>query len=133
MKKIAAALMAVTLFAPMFSFADTMVPIQPTVSQLLTRVAALNAQISAQAGAPLACAALFSAPQVAIGQTVVLAWGSVGALAPGSDPNQSMWPQDGASVESFDKIGTWTYSFTFYGQSGNTIKCTASVRVVASS
>lgn len=120
------------LLVPVFSFADTFVPFQPTASQLLTRVAALDAQVAAQAGTPLACAALFNAPQVSIGQTAVLAWGSVGALAPGSVPTQSMWPQNGASIELFDKVGTWTFHFTFYGKSGGTVTCTASIRVVAS-
>jgi hypothetical protein len=133
MKKIATVLIALYFLVPAFALAAPSFPIGPTPAQLLTRVAALQAQeAQAQAGtSTVSCASLFSAPKVAVGQTVYVAWGSMGALAPGASSTQSMWPQAGASTLSFQKAGTWTYNFTFYGVQGGTATCTASIRVTS--
>lgn len=126
---------AFVTFMPAFAMADATVPfqspLQPTAQQLMTRVAALQALVAAaSSSSPVSCAALFSAPQVKVGDTVIVAWGSVGALPPGSNPNVSMWPQEGASTLSFTKAGYWKYSFTFYAANNATTTCTATVHVL---
>lgn len=131
MRKIIAICVALGFITPAFALADTLAPFQPTPAQLLTRVATLEAmEAAASSTAPVSCAALFAEPSVNIGDTVLLAWGSIGALPAGSDPAVSMWPQEGASTLSFTQAGTWTYSFTFYGTNNATATCTASVRVL---
>ena|SRR5665213_591526 len=127
---IAACFGLLLLVMPAFASADG-VPTQPTAAQLLTRVAALEAlEIAASTTSPVSCAALFSAPSVAIGRTVALAWGSFGATDQTKD-TENMWPQNGASMLSFSRAGTWTYDFTFYSASGSSTTCTAQINVVA--
>jgi hypothetical protein len=116
------------LTSPALALADSAIPIGPTPLQLLTRVAALEAEeASIQSGQALACAALFSAPTVEVGQQVILAWGSVGAMAQTKD-TENMWPLDGASTLSFADAGARTYPFTFYG-AGGTVTCNATITV----
>ncbi len=132
MRKFITLLIALGFLTPAFASADISAPFQPTPTQLLTRIAALDAQIAAASSTnPVSCAAVFSAPQVTVGNTVLLAWGSVGSLPQGSIPGVSMWPQAGASTLSFKQAGNWTYSFTFYGANNATATCTASVKVTS--
>ena len=105
------------------------IPILQTPAQLLTTVAALEAQEnSLQNNSPLACAALFGAPSVKVGQQVVLAWGSIGAIQQTKD-TLNEWPLDGASTLSFSTAGTFKYPFTFYSASGATTTCAAEITV----
>ena len=114
---------------PLFAGAQT----APTVAQLTARIAALEAQENAAAsGQSLACAAVFSAPSVKVGDSVALAWGSVGALDPlTSSSSVPMWSRNGASTLTFAHPATWTYFFTFYDVAGDQKTCYASVRVTA--
>ena len=130
MKRLFVYSLATLLFAsPALALADSTIPIGPTPLQLLTRVAALEAEeASIQSGQPLACAALFSAPTVAVGQQVILAWGSVGATQQTTDM-ENMWPLDGASTLSFADAGSRVYPFTFYGVNGGSVTCEAKITV----
>lgn len=132
MKRAIAFIAFALAIAPSLSFADSAIPSGPTPAQLIARVAAIEAlEAAADATTSVSCAALFSAPAVTVGQTVELGWGSVGAMAPGASSTQSMWPQNGASTLSFQKPGTWTYGFTFYGIQGGTANCAATIKVIS--
>lgn len=103
------------------------IPLGPNALQLLTTVASLEAQeASIQNNESLACAALFASPTVKVGQPVALAWGSVGAVLSASS-SQPTWTPEGATYLTLAQPGTWTYSFTFYGQNGKTVLCTANI------
>lgn len=102
-----------------------------TVAQLTAVAASLEAQAAvASTGESLACAALFSASSVHLGEQVALAWGSVGALDPlSSSSSVSMWSQNGSATLSFTQVGTWTYSFTFYSAQNSSTTCAAKIVV----
>jgi hypothetical protein len=118
--------------APAFALADAFTLAQVQIEHLTAIAAALEAQEAALAsGQSIACAALTSAPSVRVGDTVALAWGSVGAMNPADDTSKPMWTQNGVTVLSFDKPGTVIYSFTFYSASGATANCSAKVVVTA--
>jgi hypothetical protein len=92
--------------------------------------AALEAQVASLShGQALACAALPSKADVAAGEPLALAWGSVGAMDPSEAPERSLWPQNGASELTIGQPGTWTYYFTFYAESGASTTCEAVIRV----
>ncbi|HUO50707.1 MAG TPA: hypothetical protein VMU25_04065 [Candidatus Paceibacterota bacterium] len=132
MKKIFTSVLGALLCVPVLAFAQTASTSQSSLNQLMVVATALEAQASSlQSGQPLACAVLFSMPVVHLHETVVLAWGSVGAIDPEvSSTSQSMWAPHGLSTLSFDKLGTWKYSFTFYSQSGASTTCDALIKVV---
>jgi hypothetical protein len=110
--------------------ATSSIPIGQTPVQLLTTVAAIQAQeVSASSVQPLACAALFSTSTAEVGQQVVLAWGSVGAVLQTKD-TENMWPLNGGSLMSFATTGTWSYPFTFYSANGGSTTCTAKITVL---
>ena len=116
---------AVVACSPFLATAQTL-PVGPTLAQLTTRVAALEAQEAASPGQSLVCVALFSAPSVKVGQEVALAWGSVGAVEQTKDTS-NMWSLDGGSTLLFSKSGSWIYSFTFYGANGSSTNCSATI------
>src|SRR6185312_15561256 len=103
----------------------SVIPIGQTTQQLLTTVAALEAEENATGpGQTLACAVIFSSPTVRVGDHVYIAWGSVGALDPStSSSSLALWPQHGSADLSFTQPAVWTYSYTFYSQSGATKTC----------
>lgn len=129
-RNVITAICGVVLATPLgFAYADS--GALQTSQQIATVAVALEAQIaSLQNNSTVACAALFTKPQVHLGEPVVLAWGSVGAMAPGDDSSKSMWSQNGSNVVSLSMAGTWTYSFTFYAKNGGTATCTAQIVAV---
>jgi len=131
MKKFLVLVLGSALFAaPALAFADSGIPSGPTPLQLLTRVAALEAQqASMQSGQTLVCAALFSTSTAQVGQQVALAWGSVGSVEQTKD-TLNMWPLGGGSLMSFATTGTWSYPFTFYNATGGSTTCTAKINVL---
>lgn len=128
MKRMFAAAFSVILFAsPALALAQSAIPVGQTPLQLLTTVAAIEAQEAAiQNNESLACAALFGASSAQVGQPVALAWGSFGAVSNASS-SQPTYTPEGATYVTLGKAGTWTYSFTFYGQSGAAVTCTAKI------
>ena len=107
--------------------ATSSIPFEPTVTQLATRVAALQAEInSMQTGQALACAMLTSTSSVSVGQQAILAWGSVGAVEQTTD-TENIRPTNGAQTLLFSQPGTWTYNFMFYSASGATTTCSAKI------
>ncbi len=129
MKRIAT-LMLLVAASPLTASASA-VPIGQTPLQLLTTLAAVEAQeVSLSSGQSLACAALFSAPSVQVGKGVLLAWGSVGAVDPSlSSSSVPMWAPHGGSTMEFSEAGTWTYSFTFYNANNASTTCNAKIVV----
>jgi len=114
---------------PGFALADSAIPVEPTPLQLATRVATVEAQVAAmQGGQSLACAMLFSTSSVPVGQEVILAWGSVGAVEQTTDTLNTR-PTNGAVTLLFSQAGTWTYSFKFYDASSNSVTCKAQIKV----
>jgi hypothetical protein len=130
MKKISALMFGLLLLAsPALALAYNGIPVEPTVLQLLTRVAALDAQVAAmQTGKSLSCAMLFSTSSVPVGQGVVLAWGSVGAVEQTKD-TENIRAASGASTFLFSEPGNWTYSFIFYAADGGSVACQAKIVV----
>lgn len=117
--------------APACAFAETASPFTPTPLQLLTRAAALEAQLSSvQSGQTLACAMLSSAATTTVGRDVILAWGSAGAIEQHQDTRNTR-PLAGAVTLNFSAPGAWTYAFTFYDSAGRSATCTQKI-VVAS-
>jgi len=117
------------LTAPTFALADTSIQIGQTPLQILTTLATVEAQMmSIQNGQALSCVALSSATSTKVGQQVLLAWGSVGAVEQTKDP-LNMWPMSGGTTLLFSKPGTWKYSFTFYDATGTSTTC--SVKITA--
>ena len=131
MRKIIAALFALYLLGPAFAFADTAIPLQPSVAQLLTRAAALEALEAMSATSSLACAALTNVSTVRVNQPFILAWGSVGAIGPSASSTVSRWPIAGASSITQQTPGTWMYRFSFDGQQGGSATCTARITVTS--
>lgn len=130
MKKTFALILGTFLLAtPALAFADSAIPTGPTPLQLLTRVAALEAEeASLPNNQPLACAMLPSATTTPVNQQVILAWGSVGAVEQTKDTG-NMRPTSGAMTLLFSSSGTWTYSFTFYDAGGKSVSCNAKIKV----
>ena len=121
----------VFLITPALALADAQSPFQPSAAQLLTRVAALEAQLaSVQKNQPLACAMRFSTPTARIGQEVILAWGSRGAVEQNKD-TLNMRATNGAFTMLFSQPGVWRYSFIFYDSSGAAVPCDASIKITA--
>ena len=105
------------------------IPIGQTPIQLMTTLAAVEAQeASVQNNDSLACVALFSQPTAKVGQQVILAWGSAGAV-PQTKDALNEWPLEGASLMSFSTSGTFTYPFKFYDGSGHVTTCSAKITV----
>ena len=129
-KRLIAIFIGMLVIGPVGAFADTNIPTQPTVEQLWARVAELEAEIVAiNATSSVSCAALTSVSIVKINMPFILAWGSVGAMLPGSSTTQSMWPPVRAQSVIQPKPGTWTYPFTFYSETGATTVCATTIKV----
>ncbi|HUO56306.1 MAG TPA: hypothetical protein VMU27_02645 [Candidatus Paceibacterota bacterium] len=132
MKKIVLSFAIALIVLPAFAFADSAIPIEPTLTQLFTRVAAIEAQEAAlTATSSLACAALTEVPTIPVGQAFILAWGSVGAMSPGASSTQSMWTPEGAASVTQKTPGNWKYDFTFYGLQGGSVTCSATIKVTS--
>lgn len=127
-------LIAAGMFAllPLSVFADATIPTQPTTEQLWARIAEIDAMIvAAQSPSPVSCAATTSVPTVKVNTPFILAWGSVGAMLPGSSTTQSMWPPVRAQIVTQPTVGTWKYSFVFYSSTGATTSCDTTIKVIA--
>jgi hypothetical protein len=119
MKKIFAALLLSTLLAPAFASADAY-GIQPTLGQLLSRIAALEAIV---AGKQIGCATTATKTVVKVGEVTTIAWGSYGTDAKYSTDAQNAYSQNGEQAVSLETPQTRTYYFTFYGPNGSSVKC----------
>jgi Na+-translocating ferredoxin:NAD+ oxidoreductase RnfD subunit len=131
MKKIFAfGLGTLLLTAPVFSFADSSIQIGQTPLQILTTLAAVEAQVTAiQNDQTLSCAILSSATSTKVDQQVLLAWGSVGAVEQTTD-TLNMRPLNGGMTLLFAKPGTWKYSFAFYDMTGASTTCSVKITAV---
>jgi hypothetical protein len=129
MKRFLSGVLLLLFGIPAFALADNGIPLGPTPAQMLTTVASIEAQEAAITNnESLACIALFSRSTVSVGQQVILAWGSTGAVEQTKD-SLNEWPLDGAFTMSFSQTGTLVYPFTFYDPEGNSVTCKASIVV----
>ncbi len=127
MKYLAPTILALALIvsAPTFAAADDF-GVHPTVPQLLSRVAALEAMSKRVS---VACSFAVSKPVVQVGEPFVLSWGSYGAGDPVSGAVSSLVPR-GEQTIVLDRPGTMMYRFTFTGPDGTTAVCTPRITVV---
>ena len=117
----------VFLGTPVLACAD-LTATQTQIQQLSASAVALEAEREALSGRP-ACAAVISKGQVKINEPFILAWGSVGTLNPGDDPNKSMLVSNGTVMLTIQKVGGWRYTLPFYGKDGGVVMCKVDVFV----
>jgi len=111
--------LALLLAFPLSISADTLVPLGPTVEQLLAREAFLKAQ---NGGTSVACIVRTNVATTKVRQPFQLWWGSYGGNGVG-------WAPSGSYTIVVDKAGTYRYELTFYTQSGSSATCQTSVSV----
>lgn len=124
---VTAILIAFGLLTPAFASADSY-GVQPTLGQLLTRIAALEAILSHE---QINCAVTSSAAEVKVGETFTIAWGSYGADPKYSTDPQNAYPINGEQVMRITTPETRTYHFSFYGPNGLKKTCHQTIRVTA--
>lgn len=126
MNKFFAALILGTLLAPAFVAADSTYGVQPTLGQLLSRLAALQAMLESK---PMGCV-LATAPQaVTAGVPFTLAWGSYGTDEGAAPAGVSTWTNNGEQTLVISTPGKRKYEFDFYGTGAGKITCTLIVNV----
>lgn len=120
-----AIMVALGLLVPAFASADTY-GIQPTLGQLLTRVAALQAILSHE---PVNCAVAATKSSVKVGEAFTLAWGSFGADPKYSTDAKNAYPENGEQVMQINTPETRIYKFTFFGPNGVQKTCEQTITV----
>ncbi len=125
MKKIFASLALIALFSPAFAAADSY-GIQPSLGQLLTRVAALQAIVG---GKTINCAVAATKTTVRVGEPFTIAWGSYGADPKYSTDPQNAYTENGEQSVVLDTPQTRTYHFSFFGLNGSVAKCDQTITV----
>jgi hypothetical protein len=127
MKHIIATIILCALLTPALAAADSTYGVQPTLGQLLARLAYLQATLEKKA---IACA-MTTAPQtVTAGVPFTLAWGSFGADPSFAPSGISAWNNNGEQKILIETPGKRKYTFDFYGSSGKTT-CTLIIDVKA--
>ncbi len=127
MKKILAALVLSAVLVPVFAAADTEYGIEPTLGQLLSRLAAVTAIDS---GKSINCAVAATKTTVSVGEVFTIAWGSYGATGVSADPKNA-WAENGQQAIVMHTPQTRRYEFVFYGQNGIKATCYQSITVLA--
>lgn len=118
-------LIGLGLLVPVAASADTY-GVQPTLGQLLTRIAALEAILSHES---VNCSVAATKTTVRAGEEFTIAWGSYGA-----DPKYSTDPQNAYAINGeqsmrIDTPENRTYKFTFYGPNGLKKTCEQAISV----
>lgn len=126
MKKIAAAFLLSALFIPAFASADAY-GIQPTLGQLLTRIAALKSILSHDV---ISCEVAATKSTVKAGEAFTIAWGSFGADSKYSTDPQNVYPENGEQQVVLDTPQMRKYSFSFYGPNGTKKTCEQIITVL---
>ena len=126
-KTLIAIFVALGLLVPAFASADSF-GVQPTLGQLLTRIAALQALIAHE---EINCAVTATKSTVHVGEEFTIAWGSYGADAKYSTDPQNVYPINGEQTMRINTPEMRTYKFTFFGQSGLKKTCEQTITVTA--
>ncbi len=126
MQKILAAFIVTALFAPAFASADSF-GIQPTLGQLLSRIAALEAIL---ANTSINCAVTATKSTVKVGEPFTIAWGSYGADAKYSTDPQNAYSENGEQTMLMDAPQSRIYKFTFFGPNGIQKTCEQKIVVL---
>lgn len=121
-----AMLVALGLLVPAFASADSY-GIQPTLGQLLTRVAALKSILSNES---INCEVAATKSTVKAGEVFTIAWGSFGADSKYSTDTENAYPENGEQRMVIDKPQMRTYSFTFFGPNGAKKTCEQIITVL---
>jgi hypothetical protein len=127
MKYIASFLIALVFATPAFALADDF-GVQPTLGQLLSRLAALKA---IEAGTHIGCEVASTVPTARVGVPFTIAWGSYGAdntRIISTDP-LNHWTPQGEQALVMDTPGRWTWEFKFFADNGESVDCKTSVVV----
>jgi hypothetical protein len=125
-KIIATLIVSAGLLAPAFAFADTF-GIQPTLGQLLSRIAAIEAMSS---GNGIYCEVAATKSTVKAGEPFTIAWGSYGADAQYSTDPKNVYPQNGEQAMQIGSPQIHTYKFTFFGPNGLSTTCSQTITVI---
>ncbi len=126
-KYILATLVAFGLLVPVFASADSRFGVEPTLGQLLSRVAALQALLD---GTPINCAVAATKSTVKIGEVFTIAWGSYGADSIYSTDPSNSYTQNGEQDLVISNPEIRTYQFTFFGPNGTKKTCDQTITVL---
>lgn len=126
LKQFAVAVAVLAFSVPMAVSADDF-GIQPTLPQLLSRVAALDALLN---NTSVACAFSLSKQSVRAGEPFVMSWGSYGADDSSANDTTSLIAR-GEQTVVFEKPGKYIYRFTFKGSGGATAHCAPMITVTS--
>jgi hypothetical protein len=126
-KSLLAIVIVLGVLVPSFASADSY-GVEPTLGQLLTRIAALQALISHE---EINCAVTATKSAVKVGEVFTIAWGSYGADAKYSNDPQNAYPQNGEQTMRITTPEVRTYHFTFYGPNGLKKTCDQTISVSA--
>jgi hypothetical protein len=122
MKYIAALGTAVLMLLPLSASANAL---EPSLSQLLARMAAFEAHLTQVA---VTCAMATDRQTVKTGETFTLAWATYGAAEPGTTGRSELSPQDEVQMRA-GVPGYWKYSLTFNGANGGDVTCVTYITV----
>ncbi len=112
-RKLVSFVLAIAFLTPALAAADS-IPGEPTLGQLLSRLAFLRAQ---EQGMQIACSIASSKQNPKVGEAYVVAWGSYGAYDT-SISGESRWAPNGMETIIVQKPGTYQYKFSFAGPGG---------------
>lgn len=126
-KNIIAIFIASFFLVPAFASADSRFGVEPTLGQLLTRVAALQSILD---GTPINCAVAATKSTVRVGEEFTIAWGSYGADSKYSNDPQNAYSQNGEQTMRINTPEMRTYKFTFFGPNGLKKTCDQTIAVV---
>lgn len=130
MKKTITTFLLISLFTPAFAAAESRFGIEPTLGQLLSRLAAIQAL---EQGTSLNCAVAATKSTVFAGEAFTIGWGSYGAGAHYSNDPENAYPDNGQQAMQIDKPEVRTYQFSFFGPNGTKTTCDQTITVVARS
>ncbi len=126
MKRILASIVLVALLAPTLASADSF-GIQPTLGQLLSRIAALEAILAHKT---INCAVTATKSTVMAGEPFTIAWGSFGAEPSYSTDPQNAYSQNGEQQMLLNTPEARVYHFTFFGPNGTKVTCDQTIIVL---
>lgn len=130
MKKIIVLLLLSIFFTPALAAASQYFGIEPTLGQLLTRQAAINAMLQKQS---VSCVLATNQQLITAGAPFIIAWGSYGADPSYVPANMSAWANNGEQIVVIDSPEKRKYEFDFYGAEGHKVTCTIVVDVQSKS
>ncbi len=126
MKRLLSAIIISLFFVPALASADSF-GIQPTLGQLLTRIAALTAILENKT---INCAVTATKTTVTVGELFTIAWGSFGADPKYSTDPQNAYAINGEQAMQINAPESRIYKFTFFGPNGLQKTCEQTITVL---